>query len=240
MKRKIASFDLFESKEGQAGTNMEPSKIIWKTTNPTLLPGPELFSTGMDKINRESPNYKKLVATLKAEAKANAQTPGKIPYKVIGGASGVKLSGSYDNQALAERRAKNMVEALRQDLGSDFDKFNFRQEGVVGVQTQKGPEANKEQFVKLKQNSKLTAPDMTTARDATATPLPDPKKPRKELIPVPVPEEEKVIKEEAQKKGGKICFEIGYTKGGMSLTSDYIHIALDKNLRKFTIKRIKY
>jgi hypothetical protein len=234
MNKKLTRFALFEFNEGQAGTNMEPSKIIWKTQNITLLPGPELFSTGADKINRESASYKKLIEILKSEAKANDFSQGKIPYKVIGGASAVKLSSTYDNQALAERRAKNMVEALRQDLGDAFAKFNFTQEGVVGTQTQKGPEATKEQFVKLKQNSKLTAPTMTTARDATATPLPP-----KNLVPVNPAEEDNVIKDAFAKKGGKICFEIGYTKGGMSLTSDYIHIALDKITRKFTIKRVK-
>jgi hypothetical protein len=228
---------LYEFNESGGGTNMEPSKIVWSTPTVTILKGIELFSTGADKINKESPSYKKLLAQLKDEFVKNRGTAGTIPYLITGGASAVKASATYDNAALAKRRATNMLEALKTDLGADyFPKFDFQLKSVVGKATVKGPEADAEQFVKV--SHRAPTPSQTVARDATATPIPLPrligKGERGEEIPI-----EKIIGEDGiSKKLGEMCFTITTTKGGMTLASDQIVISLDKVSRKFTIKRV--
>jgi hypothetical protein len=124
---------------GSGSTNARPDSSKTTFENRTIELGKNLFKLGSDKINTNSEEFKKAVNIING-AKANTIT-------IQGGASSV--GKSYDNKALADRRANNFKKALS-DSGIDTSKMNIIP-GIVTPNTDvpNSPEANKAQFVRF-------------------------------------------------------------------------------------------
>ena len=124
---------------GSGSTNARPDSSKTTFENRTIELGKNLFKLGSDKINTNSEEFKKAVNIING-AKANTIT-------IQGGASSV--GKSYDNKALADRRANNFKTAL-QNSGIDTSKMNVIP-GIVTPNTDvpNSPEANKAQFVRF-------------------------------------------------------------------------------------------
>jgi len=134
--------------------------------------GALLFGTGIDKIDVNSTAFQdavQIVRWLYIQRKST-QTPKQGTLIIRGSASAVGSSSGYDNFALAQRRAKNLFNALQvwfdknhpktvispvetdQELDwNGIEKYiKIIQEAVVGSATRKGsPEALREQCVYL-------------------------------------------------------------------------------------------
>ena len=103
------------------------------------------MKTGSDEVDVNSDVYKSLKAKL-IEA-LNSKMSQKMEISILGGASAVG-SKSYDNKALAQRRADKLKQKLISDIPGIESKVNFKTSGVVGKETKaNSPEALKEQFV---------------------------------------------------------------------------------------------
>ena len=130
--------------------------------------GALLFGTGIDKIDVNSTAFQdavQIVRWLFAEREETG-TPHQGTLIIRGSASAVGSSSGYDNFALAQRRAKNLFNALQVwfdknrppdeahnapvDWHSIIKYIDIEQEAVVGSATRKGsPEALAEQCVYL-------------------------------------------------------------------------------------------
>ena len=130
--------------------------------------GALLFGTGIDKIDVNSTPFQdavQIVRWLFAEREETG-TPHQGTLIIRGSASAVGSSSGYDNFALAQRRAKNLFNALQVwfdknrppdeahnapvDWHSIIKYIKITQEAVVGSATRKGsPEALREQCVYL-------------------------------------------------------------------------------------------
>ena len=131
--------------------------------------GALLFGTGIDKIDVNSTPFQdavQIVRWLFAEREETG-TPHQGTLIIRGSASAVGSSSGYDNFALAQRRAKNLFNALqiwfdkntpetnpstktRLDWSALTKYIDIEQEAVVGSATRKGsPEALAEQCVYL-------------------------------------------------------------------------------------------
>jgi len=129
-----------------------------------------LFGTGVDRIDVNSTPFQDAVQIVKwlyiqSVKTYQSQTPLKGTLIIRGSASAVGTSSGYDNFALAQRRAKNLFDALEVwydknhpktevDQATDWhciEKYvPIKQEAVVGSATRKGsPEALAEQCVYL-------------------------------------------------------------------------------------------
>jgi hypothetical protein len=115
----------------QGGYNFVPGSEV-------VLDG-TLFRLGVDKIDRESSQFKKAIEALKSIGQATVE--------IEGGASAVGSDRGYDNDALALRRANNFIKAAREEgvTATMIPKSNV---GVSTVANSK--EANSEQYVKIK------------------------------------------------------------------------------------------
>jgi outer membrane protein OmpA-like peptidoglycan-associated protein len=123
----------------------QPSQLVWKPGQ-TMTLGSNLFDTGKSTINKNSKEFQMALTAVKS------LTP-QTTVDVLGGASAVGSAQGYDNNALALRRANNMIKALKE---SGMTNINFIAKGVVGTNTQyNSPGARAEQFVKL---TRKTAP----------------------------------------------------------------------------------
>jgi outer membrane protein OmpA-like peptidoglycan-associated protein len=123
----------------------QPSQLVWKPGQ-TMTLGSNLFDTGKSTINKNSKEFQTALTAVKS------LTP-QTTVDVLGGASAVGSAQGYDNNALALRRANNMIKALKE---SGMTNINFIAKGVVGTNTQyNSPGAKAEQFVKL---TRKTAP----------------------------------------------------------------------------------
>ena len=132
--------------------------------------GALLFGTGIDRIDVNSTPFQDAVQIVKwlyiQRVKTyQSQTPLKGTLIIRGSASAVGTSSGYDNFALAQRRAKNLFNALQVwydknhpktevDQATDWhciEKYlEIEQEAIVGSATRKGsPEALAEQCVYL-------------------------------------------------------------------------------------------
>jgi hypothetical protein len=177
------------------GTRLVKGEPIQLTAN--------LFGTGVDKIDLNSTAFQDAVQLLRWLFVQNyvQNKTADANLLIRGSASAVGSSGGYDNFALAARRAKNLVDALkawfdrnkpRTDLNTAGEYVNLdwtsltkyikiSQDAVVGGATKKGsPEALAEQCVYLiwvpinkQQNYKF---DLVQPIDNTATVLPLPLK----------------------------------------------------------------
>jgi hypothetical protein len=134
--------------------------------------GSLLFGTGIDKIDVNSTAFQdavQIVRWLYIQRKST-QTPKQGTLIIRGSASAVGSSSGYDNFALAQRRAKNLFNALQVWFDKNHPKtvispvetdqeldwigiekyIKIIQEAVVGSATRKGsPEALREQCVYL-------------------------------------------------------------------------------------------
>jgi hypothetical protein len=170
-----------------------------------------LFGTGVDRIDTKSTPFQDAVQLLRwlfVQVMTEKQTAG-ANLVVRGSASAVGSTSGYDNFALAARRSKNLVDALKTwfdqnkpktDLGTAGEFVNLdwttltkyvkiSQDAMVGKATKKGsPEALAEQCVLLiwvpLNQEKTFKYDMVQPIDNTATVV----KPQKPLIKIPDPD----------------------------------------------------
>jgi hypothetical protein len=166
----------------EEGSNAAPAKEARIGMTTSTLGNDTLFPTGKDEPNTKSSAFINLSDTIANNLKSILNTPSitkKQEIKVQGGASAVGAPG-YNNKALADRRAANMisylVQAINYKLQNDFsnpgERYTITQApSVVGKATVKdSPEAKKEQFVKVTYPILSTgAVPPTTAIDTTAT-----------------------------------------------------------------------
>lgn len=170
-----------------------------------------LFGTGVDKIDTNSTAFQDAVQLLRWLWQQRYNQTGQADDKLIvrGSASAVGSSSGYDNYALAQRRANNLVNALQ----TWFNKNKPRTEGgaavidldwsaltkyvkitkdaTVGKATKKGsPEALAEQCVYLiwvpTNKQKTFKYDLVQPIDNTATVVPGPL--IQPLVPEDLPE----------------------------------------------------
>lgn len=127
----------------------EQNRWFKRIVNNGILMDANMFKNGVDKVDTNGEIFKKSIDALKLVlSKANPKT--KIKINITGGASAVG-SPSYNNEALADRRANNYLAELKRFLGKDFSRIEVAKDTVVGKATVKdSPEANAEQFVKIK------------------------------------------------------------------------------------------
>jgi hypothetical protein len=131
---------LIKEQLGGGDTNAGPERSTVTIVNRPVQMGSNLFKLGSDKINTESSEFKNALSILRTVPGATVQ--------IQGGASSVGSDRGYDNQALAERRAKNFVTSLK-NSGVDTSKYTISS-GFVGKATKaNSPEANAEQFVRF-------------------------------------------------------------------------------------------
>ncbi len=150
--------DINEAIRG-GSTNARPDSSKTTFENKTIELGKNLFKLGSDKINTNSEEFKKAVELIN-QAKAKTIT-------IQGGASSV--GKSYDNKALADRRANNFKKALS-DSGIDTSKMNIIP-GIVTPNTDvpNSPEANKAQFVRFTMTGVQMGFSQQTSIDNLAT-----------------------------------------------------------------------
>jgi hypothetical protein len=132
----------FPNPDEKYGNSVGPGKtfVLGQIVPPVTMDG-SLFSNGVDKIDVTSDAYVKGINAIR-----DAIKKGSTSITVEGGASAVGSKEGYDNNALAERRAKNFINSVRKE----FPSINFKITTKVGKSTTKNsPEANREQYVKL-------------------------------------------------------------------------------------------
>jgi hypothetical protein len=108
-----------------------------------------LFLNGIDKIDKSSQAYVKALNDFKKLAnEVKGKNLGSLTIDIEGGASAVGSAQGYNNKALAQRRATNFINAIKQDIPNS--PFIFNTTSKVGKATVKNsPEANAEQYVKI-------------------------------------------------------------------------------------------
>jgi hypothetical protein len=130
------------------GGGMGPGGLKERKSEYTVNLDGSLFENGMDEIDQTSSAFKKGVDEIRNAIIQSSRSGGETPtIQIVGGASAVGQKSGYDNTKLANRRAnnfynivKNMFPNVKFSLGAP----------IVGVATVKNsPEAKKEQFVKL-------------------------------------------------------------------------------------------
>ena len=176
--KKLSDFSQSLNEEDLSGlTNAHPWEEISKmgtrlVKGQPIQLGALLFGTGIDKIDVNSTPFQdavQIVRWLYIQRKST-RTPKQGTLIIRGSASAVGSSSGYDNFALAQRRAKNLFNALQvwydknhpktvispvetdQELDwNGIEKYiKIIQEAVVGSATRKGsPEALREQCVYL-------------------------------------------------------------------------------------------
>ena len=174
--KKLSDFSQHLNEGNLAGlTNAHPWEEISKMGTKLIKGQPIqlgalLFGTGIDRIDVNSTPFQDAVQIVKwlyiQRVKTyQSQTPLKGTLIIRGSASAVGTSSGYDNFALAQRRAKNLFNALQVwydknhpktevDQATDWhciEKYlEIEQEAIVGSATRKGsPEALAEQCVYL-------------------------------------------------------------------------------------------
>lgn len=142
-------------------------------TNKTYNFGKDKMKTGSDVIDTTTNEYKDMVSKFKKYL--SNPDKGVINVEVLGGASDAKVSSSYDNQALAKRRADNLITQIKKDVPGVERKFKFTSLGMVDKTATKvnSPEAYKAQFVKVSFSEPSTGFIKTpTETDNTAVNIP--------------------------------------------------------------------
>lgn len=148
--------------------NVTPSETTWKP--PQAIKSRNTFETGKSEILKDSQEFKKISEEIKKCPKGTTIT-------VTGGASAVG-SPKFNNQALAQRRAQNMIAALKEinpELGY--------QEGPhkVGTSTVKdSPEAKMEQYIMVEFTKSGGEAKSTSGIDNTGVDQSGVKKPNQE------------------------------------------------------------
>jgi hypothetical protein len=151
-----------EALGGGANTTEKPAQTEFTTTEVKKL-GRNLFKTGSAEINKDSQEFKNAVANLKQSTTSNT-------VEIQGGASLVGQKSGYDNMGLANRRARNFVNALIES--GVVKNFVIIKSVVGGSDVRNSKEALDAQFVRYGYN--ITNPNLntTTAIDNTATVVP--------------------------------------------------------------------
>jgi len=170
-----------------------------------------LFGTGVDKIDTNSTAFQDAVQLLRWLWQQRYNQTGQADDKLIvrGSASAVGSSSGYDNYALAQRRANNLVNALQTWFNKNKPKteggaavidldwsaltkyVKITKDATVGKATKKGsPEALAEQCVYLiwvpTNKQKTFKYDLVQPIDNTATVVPGPL--IQPLVPEDLPE----------------------------------------------------
>jgi len=148
--------------------NVTPSETTWKP--PQTITSRDSFETGKSEILKDSQEFKKISEEIKKCPKGTTIT-------VTGGASAVG-SPKFNNQALAQRRAQNMIAALK-EINPDLR----YQEGPhkVGTSTVKdSPEAKKEQYIMVQFTKSGGEAKSTSGVDNTGVDQSGVKKPNQE------------------------------------------------------------
>lgn len=150
---------------GEGVTNSAPGQTKFTFNNVKTL-GVNLFETGSDKINTNSNEFKEALKLFKSFSAGTT-------VEIQGGASKVGDERGYDNEALANRRANNFVQALKNN-GITGINFTIIAPVVGGSNVRNSKEALDAQFVKFAYDTPSAIPTSTTAIDNTATErLPD-------------------------------------------------------------------
>ena len=134
----LEQYSKFMISEQSAGTGGYTPDYQWDSKIDKLLSA-NSFKTGMSDINQGT--------DLNNAIKYLMNFSGK-PLTIIGGASAVGSNTGFDNKGLAEKRAQNLIKYAK-DQGIDTSKWDVK--SVVGKATQKGPDADAEQFVGVQQ-----------------------------------------------------------------------------------------
>lgn len=152
---------------GQRGPG--PAGLDSVTKSYTVNMDGSLFKNGEDKIDTNSSQFKKGIDAIQTAISKSILSNGKTSIKIIGGASAVGNSTGYDNKALAQRRATNFYNIVK----DKFPNVDFSMgQPVVGKSTVKNSnEANAEQFVKLVVSGSKTDLSTRQAIDHTAVNL---------------------------------------------------------------------
>ena len=209
--KKLSDFSQSLNEDDLSGlTNAHPWEEISKmgtrlVKGQPIQLGALLFGTGIDRIDVNSTAFQdavQIVRWLFAEREVTG-TPHQGTLIIRGSASAVGSSSGYDNFALAQRRAKNLFNALQVwfdkntprdeahnapvDWHSIIKYIEITQEAVVGSATRKGsPEALAEQCVYLiwvpEGKQRDFQYDLIQPIDDTRTILPQP--PISTIVPV--------------------------------------------------------
>jgi hypothetical protein len=213
--RKLSEFTQKINEDNLSGlANAHPWQEIEKMGSRLVKGDPiqltaNLFGTGVDRIDPNSTPFQDAVQLLRwlfVQVMENKQTA-DANLVVRGSASAVGSSSGYDNFALAARRSKNLVDALKTwfdknkpktDLtGGEFVNLDWAtlskyvkisQDAIVGSATKKGsPEALAEQCVLLiwvpVGQEEVYKYDLVQPIDNTGTVV----KPQKPLLEIPNP-----------------------------------------------------
>jgi hypothetical protein len=213
--RKLSEFTQKINEDNLSGlANAHPWQEIEKMGSRLVKGDPiqltaNLFGTGVDRIDPNSTPFQDAVQLLRwlfVQVMENKQTA-DAHLVVRGSASAVGSSSGYDNFALAARRSKNLVDALKTwfdknkpktDLtGGEFVNLDWAtlskyvkisQDAIVGSATKKGsPEALAEQCVLLiwvpVGQEEVYKYDLVQPIDNTGTVV----KPQKPLLEIPNP-----------------------------------------------------
>jgi len=185
-----------------------PGGIDVRTKSQTIKMDGSLFKNGEDKIDTNSTEFKKGMTAISNATLDSAMGGTPISIKIIGGASAVGQSRGYDNKGLAQRRANNFYDIVKNIFPNV--KFTVGQP-VVGTATEKNSSAaNAEQFVKLVVSGSKTDLSVIQAKDDLVV--------RKNITPDKRKEKEKVFVE----KRWIVCFELS--------DSDYQKVKDKKNV----------
>jgi hypothetical protein len=162
-----------------------------------------LFKNGEDIIDTNDQQFQKGINAIRDAIIKTSMSGGKPTIQIIGGASAVGQKQGYNNMKLATSRANNYYNIIK----DKFPKVKFTVgQPVVGVQTEKGDAANKEQFVKLFISGSKTDLSTRQAIDHTAVNLNiGPNKKEKDKI--------------STEKRYIVCFELTETELGRIKTS---------------------
>jgi hypothetical protein len=191
-------------REGTGGPR--PGGLDVRTTPQTITMDGSLFKNGEDKIDTNSSEFKKGVAAIQ-DASFSSFMGGNPPsIQIIGGASRVGEKQGYDNKGLAQRRANNFYNIVKNIFPNI--KFTVGQPVVGGSDVKNSAEANAAQFVKLVVSGSKTDLSVTQARDNTVV--------RKNIVP------DKVKQKVSVEKKWIVCFEIS--------DSEYQKVKDKKNL----------
>jgi len=210
-----------EALGGGSNTTEKPSQTTFTTTEVKTL-GQNLFKTGSADINKDSNEFKSAVNNLQKVTTSNK-------VEIQGGASLVGQKSGYDNMSLANRRARNFVNAL---IESGVNKsFVIIKSVVGGSDVRNSKEALSAQFVKYGYDETSAKSSTTTAIDNTAT-----------VIPLRTDLNNAVIKET---NSYKIIYEVTYNPN-LNQKSSIINSAITEALKGKAIsvrnitKNVKY
>lgn len=148
--------------------NVVPSETKWEPPQP--ITSRDTFETGKSEILKDSQEFKKISEQIKKCPKGTTVT-------VTGGASAVG-SPKFNNQALAQKRAQNMIDALK-EINPDLR----YQEGPhkVGTSTVKdSTQAKQEQYIMVEFTKSGGESKSTSGIDNTGVDQSGVKKPNQE------------------------------------------------------------